>query len=393
MPVDDLLDDRPPWLDGRTPPEPEPLPERADVVVAGAGLAGLELARVLAGHGASVVVLEARDQVGHGTAGRDPGVITGGLPEHPWRLVEAIGADKTRVLYDLSDRSLARIQELVGKLDPALHAAIDEREVQELHKSAQALDALGQRVDSLNATATCEAIGGEGFTAGLRVHGEGATGTESLVVALLEQTRQAGVHVAVQAPVERIEQETQGQRVHTPRGAVRADVVVLCAGHRAGGVLPWLGDKVVPVREHALRLHGVSARPARAQYGYITWRPDAQGGLRISGCRWATQHLEVYETVEQPRQVVLDKILGFAGRNLGAADEPRITHRWARILTATCDGLPILGPLPGDPTIVLCTGFQGFAPALALACAHDVAHGLQTGHSPLPAWMSPQRFL
>ncbi len=35
-----------------------------DVVVLGAGLAGLEAARVLAGEGREVVVLEARDRVG-----------------------------------------------------------------------------------------------------------------------------------------------------------------------------------------------------------------------------------------------------------------------------------------------------------------------------------------
>jgi gamma-glutamylputrescine oxidase len=63
---------------GTLPPlAPRPLPARADVVVVGAGYAGLSAARELAARGRSVVVLE-RDALGVGASTRNGGMA---IPE------------------------------------------------------------------------------------------------------------------------------------------------------------------------------------------------------------------------------------------------------------------------------------------------------------------------
>src|SRR5207244_329611 len=71
------------------------LPKSADVVVAGAGLAGLSAARAIAGAGHSVVVLEARNRVG-GRTWTLP--VPGGSSqqsdaEAPWNAKEAVEWD------------------------------------------------------------------------------------------------------------------------------------------------------------------------------------------------------------------------------------------------------------------------------------------------------------
>lgn len=373
------------------PPDPGDLPERADVIVLGASLAGLHLSRRLAEAGVDVLCLEARKDPARGVEGRDPGVLTGGLPEHPWRLVAAIGAEKAGILYGLSDRGIRLAAPAGG--EAACHAAIDAREVEELRKSAAALEALGKQVTWLDADAACEALNGEGFTAAIRVMGELATDVEAVVRRVLVEAIEAGVTVRTGQRVTGLGHVDADACVRLGSRTVRADAIVLAGDHRLTSVAPWLGDKLIPVREHALRLPAERRRPpARAQYGYVTWATDGDLGVRISGCRWATQHMEVYESQELPKAAVTDKIAGFAARHLGLQGVTP-THTWARILTATCDGLPILGPLPGDPTTVCCLGFQGFAPVLALSCAEDVATGLLTGASPLPDWLAPQRFL
>ena len=89
---------------------------------------------------------------------------------------------------------------------------------------------------------------------------------------------------------------------------------------------------------------------------------------------------------------MIAKVHAFARRHLGAGDRPA-TASWARIVAHTCDGLPIVGPMPGDPTRVACAGFQGWSPALAIAAAQGAVRGLLDGASGLPSWLSPSRFV
>ena len=69
------------WLDTATPSgdyRRNPVPERADIAIVGAGFTGLSAALEAARHGASVVVLDSHT-VGWGASGRNGGMATTGL--------------------------------------------------------------------------------------------------------------------------------------------------------------------------------------------------------------------------------------------------------------------------------------------------------------------------
>ncbi|MFK7927119.1 MAG: NAD(P)/FAD-dependent oxidoreductase [Myxococcota bacterium] len=382
----------PPFRHAPTPSDR--LPTQVDVAIVGGGLSGLSAAIRLATEGVRVAVVESRIACGRGSGGRDPGVLTGGLPEHPWRLIHSIGAERTAEIYAISQRNREIIARFVELGPPPLHLAIDAREVDEIAKSAVALQGIGLKVTELDAPTATDRSAGRAFTAGMHVQGESSVDVEALCVAMVARLRQLGGHVCTDQRVTSLDRPGDTHRVHTAEGAIVADAVVLCAGWALKALDPWFSDKLLPVREHSLRYDHApdNLTCGRAQYGYITWRRDELGGLVISGCRWATQHLEMGETEEVPLDSVLEKIRSFVASHLPVEDS-NISHSWARILTATCDGLPILGPMPGDPTLLSCTGFQGFAPALALAAGEGVAQGLLTGEHGLPEWMSPRRFL
>ena len=65
------------------------LPEKTEVLIVGAGLAGAALALMLAEAGWAPVVVEARQSPGDGISGRDTGMALPVLNDTPHRLIAA----------------------------------------------------------------------------------------------------------------------------------------------------------------------------------------------------------------------------------------------------------------------------------------------------------------
>jgi sarcosine oxidase subunit beta len=199
-------------------------------------------------------------------------------------------------------------------------------------------------------------------------------------------------------PVSSIEEGKEQLVIHGPGAAIRTEVVVVAAGARSSGVSSWLEDKVVPVREQALKTSPVSLSVpgvTRAGYGYTTLRQLSDGCLMVSGCRWATSHMELGEVDDS---VVVDKIQRKLDETISRLypdlSPPRVTDRWAWLYARTCDMLPIVGPVPGNPRVVMCTGFVGNPYGLAVGAARAVADGLlKEGPPELPGFMSAMRFV
>ncbi len=96
------------------PTERPALPQRADVVVIGAGYTGLSAARSLARSGASVLVFE-RDRVGAGASSRNGGQVLTGLKLDPATLVQRFGETKARQLFEVAAASMARLEAVLAE--------------------------------------------------------------------------------------------------------------------------------------------------------------------------------------------------------------------------------------------------------------------------------------
>jgi glycine/D-amino acid oxidase-like deaminating enzyme len=375
----DRTNDDPPWA--------AQVPERVDVVVIGAGVAGTSLAHGLS-RGARVALVDPM-QPRHSVARRSAGLVYSGMGEHPARLVASMGLERARALYGLCRRST---ELLALHLTPAdqLWVATLPGELPLIEESVAALQSMGWPAVRLGESGLAERrISG---TDGWVVPGDGVVHPERAWLGLLQQAQARGA-VLVQGRALRVHDDKDGVKVETELGTIRAEIVVFACGAPCRELDSSLVEALWPVRENAAQFPlALPPSSGRAGHGWTWFRASGvpEEGTVIGGCRWATPHLEVGETEPEVVEVVQQRLAAFAERHLGCAEAP--LKRWAWIETHSCDGLPLVGPLPGTTRRLVCTGFGGNDWGLGPACAELVVEGL-LGSQETPAFLSPSRLL
>ena len=381
------------WLDEPyTPRPPLAADGTADVVVVGAGIAGLATAYALARQGASVVVLE-RDVAAGAASGRNAGFILQGVAENYVAACRRFGADRATRIWRFTVTNRILLQSLARRegIDGGLRwlgselIAGDDAEWDEIRESARALGGHGirvtlrpahprQRADSDAARrserAACFEDDGEmhpvRFVRGL------AAATERSGVAIHEGTAVSAV---------------RPDGVDTARGHVRAGAVVVCANAFSEHLVR--ASRVRPVRGQALATaplaRRVFERPSYAQRGYRYWRQTAEGRVVVGGWRDLAFDEEVGEELATtpPIQSALDAFLAEHG-----IDAP-VTHRWAGTMGFSHDGLPYAGRRSDG--VYVNAGFTGHGNAFAIATGEVIASLVRLGRHPDADLFDPER--
>ncbi len=358
-----------------------------DVVVIGSGLAGTATALYLARGGVDVWVLDARPEPPRPF----PGLVDVGVVEHPHRTVAALGEERARHLFAWTAHS-KELLDAEGLFDRCglAWASVDAREPAEVAESERVLTSVGLRAEAIDADEAARRTGATGFGPTLWLPDDGRL-VEGALATLTDRAQAAGATFRRGRPARLID-GVRDVQVAVGDDVVRPEVVVIATGAGSGAVSDVLRGRITPVRDQGLRLPGRLPGAGRAGQGYITWNACADGTVEVGGARWVTPHLEVGEA-DESRIVgpIQERLQGFAKTFLGL-DAP-VLERWARVWALTPDGLPIVGPLPGDPRRIVCAGFGASPPGLAIAAARAVADGLLEGGGEVPWFLSPRRMV
>ena len=323
------------------------------VVVVGSGIAGAAVAYHLARRGVDVVVVDDA-RPGLATAA-GAGIVS------PW-------ATADEALFALAGPAAAYYPELVAALaedtdEPTSYAVVgglvvgrDESALRDIRRrvAARAVEhpAAGQAslLDPAQARALFPAL--DPGLAAVHISGGARVDGRRVRASLLDAARRRGAELrtgtaALTADGVRVDGEPLG-----------ADAVVVAAGAWSGELLAPLGTDlpVVPQRGQITHLEvaGDTSRwpvvsPSDSGH-YLLAFPG--GRVVVGATREAGSGFDHRVTAAGQLEVLEHALAVAPGLRDATLLETRVGFR-----PATPDGLPVLGPLPGDPRVVLATGF------------------------------------
>jgi glycine oxidase len=363
------------------------------IIVIGAGVIGAAIAHTLAARGVRVSVLDMRGP-GRGASIASAGILAPHVESHhEARFLEL--ATRSLDMFDAfvtgaSERSGRRVE---YARTGTLEVALDDDDVRRLEGAQPRLRAAGvkhvwltpEELKSIEPSVSGAALGG------LLIEPHGFVGVRSLIAALVQSARLSGA--SFETPVEAVEIDSRDDGVDVRAGDSKysADAVVVAAGTWSGRIrireAPRL--EVRPVRGQLLQLSWTAAHlPSR-----VVWGP------RCYAVPWSDNSLLVGATVEDvgfdERSTVsaIQELTTAVNELLPEARSASLQEVRVGLRPASADGLPIIGPLPGVPRVVVATGHYRNGVLLAPVTAAMVSDLLVDGRvDEAMAWTTPRRF-
>jgi len=241
-----------------TPPA-QPLPDRADVAIIGAGFTGLSAALALAKRGARVVVLES-ETIGWGASSRNGGMVLTGLKLGVNQLISKYGRELTRRMYAASLETIDAVERIVkeeniacnfvrtGHLEVAckqVHFDDYARQVEVIAREFNHQLRVVPR-DQLRGE-----IGSDIYYGGMVDDISAGLNPARYVAGLGAAAMRAGAQICERTRLQNIQRESRdgapGFRLNSSRGVMWARNVLVGTSGYTGAATPALRKKIIPI--------------------------------------------------------------------------------------------------------------------------------------------------
>jgi glycine/D-amino acid oxidase-like deaminating enzyme len=368
---------------------------RADVLVIGAGYAGLSTALHLAERGVDALVLEARE-IGFGGSGRNGGQVIPGLKYDPDELMARYGPQRGEQVLRFAAGTADAVFDLIerhGMDVPRVRAGW----IQGAHTAA-ALDLAQRRaaqwarhgadVQALDRAQVTALLGTGKYLGGWLDRRAGTIQPLSYVRGLARAAMQAGARLHTDSPVRALRREAGKWTATTASGAtVTADRVVLCTNAYGADLWPGLKPTIIDANTFQVATQPLpdDVRASILPQGQVCsdtrnlllyFRQDHQGRLLMGG-RGPFREPRGPQDWRHLERVMVKMFPQVAGIPF--------EYRWCGRVAITRDYLPHLHePAPGVLIDIGCQGRGvGLQTAMGRAMAQYVADG-DAGSLPVP---------
>jgi glycine/D-amino acid oxidase-like deaminating enzyme len=371
---------------------------RADVLVVGAGYAGLSTALHLAERGVDALVLEARE-IGFGGSGRNGGQVIPGLKYDPDEIMARYGPERGEHVLRFAAGTADAVFDLIerhGMDVPRVRAGW----IQGAHTAA-ALDLAQRRaaqwtrhgadVQALDRAQVAALLGTGKYLGGWLDRRAGTIQPLSYVRGLARAAMLAGARLHTDSPVRALRREAGKWTATTASGAtVTADRVVLCTNAYGADLWPGLKPTIIDANTFQVATQPLPAdvRAGILPQGQVCsdtrnlllyFRQDHQGRLLMGG-RGPFREPKGPQDWRHLERVMVKMFPQVAG--------VPFEYRWCGRVAITRDYLPhVHEPAPGVLIDIGCQGRGvGLQTAMGRAMAQYVADGDQAA---LPVPLTP----
>jgi glycine/D-amino acid oxidase-like deaminating enzyme len=376
----------------------QPLPQRADVAVIGAGFTGLSAALSLAKRGAKVVVLES-EAIGWGASCRNGGMVLSGLKLGVNKLISRYGRELTRRMYAASLETIDTVERIVKEENIAcdfvrtghLEVACKKAHFDDYARQVEVIDReFNHRLRVVARDELREEIGSDIYHGGMVDEVSAGINPARYAAGLGAAAMRAGAEISERTRVRNIQRESRdgaaGFRLDTSRGAIWARHVLVGTSGYTGAATPALRKKVIPIGSFIIATEvlsealGHELSPRNRQIydskNYLYYYRITSDNRMLFGGR-AAFFPETEQTIRKSAEILRRGMVEVYPQ----LREAKVEYTWGGTLDFCFDMMPHAGQIDG---IHFAVGYAGHGVAMATWQGWKMAEWITEGKTENP---------
>ena len=393
------------WLDGELSTYGEAAGKiDVDIAIIGGGMTAFSAASVFVESGIKTALFEKR-LIASGASSRNAGFVITGPVEHYARAVKILGREKAKRLWIDSMEGIENIERNLEKF--AINATIQkkgsllladsESEDNEARETVTELQKDGMNSRYISSGEISRKLQTNSFHGACALPDNFGFNPYQYVNGLANELSKSP-HLSIYDQSEIISINTKNETIilKSEHAEISCQMVLIAANAWAQKIDPFFESKIIPVRGQVIATAPIDEivwdEIIYANFGFEYFRQLPGRELIIGGWRENMPEGDAFHYNEYIDEKAVKGLQDYIYSKFPRIPELKVTHSWAGTMGFSRDGLPVMGPLPGENRIFTAGGYTGHGMAFGSIIVHDAAKAMLGELDKDISMYSPARF-